>query len=382
MNKTLRSILALFAVCMLLTGCAPAKPVEEFKIASAYLNLTKDINMMWRTKVPSGYENPYMVFTLNGVSYTATSYTLDEQGRLCFMFPGVMPHQLGDNIRATLYATVDGELVSVVKDNYSIKDYAAYILANYPAGSETATLMSDIMVYGEKLQLYRGYKTDALVTEGLTLSPSEFKTLDDTKNKLSLVGTADDYAKWKGAGLYLENAMSVRFSFTATDIEGLTVEITINGRKTVYNASELTKESDGQYKIYFSQVEGDMADALEITIRDESGRQGFAAVRYLQEEYIQPDATATPAPERPTADDDQPAWMRSLKRVDTDVTFCNRKAQAATDSSGRAAFSFASQTGSREASLPPRTGSMTQTGIFRSARRLYLPLPSCNVQSR
>ncbi|MBE5777508.1 MAG: hypothetical protein E7326_08435 [Clostridiales bacterium] len=29
MNKTLRSILALFAVCMLLTGCAPAKPVEE-----------------------------------------------------------------------------------------------------------------------------------------------------------------------------------------------------------------------------------------------------------------------------------------------------------------------------------------------------------------
>ena len=67
-------------------------------------------------------------------------------------------------------------------------------------------------------------------------------------------------------------------------------------------------------------------------IRDESGRQGFAAVRYLQEEYIQPDATATPAPERPDDDDDdQPAWMRSLKRVDTDVTFCNRKAQAATD---------------------------------------------------
>jgi len=264
----------------------PAKPVEEFKIASAYLNLTKDINMMWRTKVPSGYENPYMVFTLNGVSYTATSYTLDEQGRLCFMFPGVMPHQLGDNIRATLYATVDGELVSVVKDNYSIKDYAAYILANYPAGSETATLMSDIMVYGEKLQLYRGYKTDALVTEGLTLSPSEFKTLDDTKNKLSLVGTPDDDAKWKGAGLYLENAMSVRFSFTATDIEGLTVEITINGRKTVYNASELTKESDGQYKIYFRGISASEFDDEITAIFKRNGEQVGRTVTYSVNSYV------------------------------------------------------------------------------------------------
>lgn len=264
----------------------PAKPVEEFKIASAYLNLTKDINMMWRTKVPTGYENPYMVFTLNGVSYTATSYTVDEQGRLCFMFPGVMPHQLGDNIRATLYATCDGELVSVVKDNYSIKDYAAYILANYPAGSETATLMSDIMVYGEKLQLYRGYKTDALVTEGLTLSPSEFKTLDAEKNKLSLVGTPDDDAKWKGAGLYLENAMSVRFSFTATDIEGLTVEITINGRKTVYNVSELTKESDGQYKIYFRGISASEFDDEITAIFKRNGEQVGRTVTYSVNSYV------------------------------------------------------------------------------------------------
>ena len=60
----------------------------------------------------------------------------------------------------------------------------------------------------------------------------------------------------------------------------------------------------------------------------------------------------------------------------------NLKPQDATESSGRMAFNLAASFSSRRASFPPRTGSMTQMGIFRLERSSHFSLASCNDQSR
>ena len=58
-----------------------------------------------------------------------------------------------------------------------------------------------------------------------------------------------------------------------------------------------------------------------------------------------------------------------------------RKAQAGMLSSGRRERMPASVSSSKAASFPPRTGSMTQTGMPRSRRISTLRFASCNVQS-
>ena len=59
-----------------------------------------------------------------------------------------------------------------------------------------------------------------------------------------------------------------------------------------------------------------------------------------------------------------------------------RKAQAGTPSSGRRALSRAALSSGRAASRPPRSGSITHTGIWYSASSATLPFASWKVQSR
>ena len=59
-----------------------------------------------------------------------------------------------------------------------------------------------------------------------------------------------------------------------------------------------------------------------------------------------------------------------------------RNAHAGISSSGRSALSSFSYASGSLASLPPRNGSMTQTGIPHSRSSWTFALPSWNVQSR
>ena len=72
-----------------------------------------------------------------------------------------------------------------------------------------------------------------------------------------------------------------------------------------------------------------------------------------------------------------------LRIIVTPGTSCRkRKAQAAGLSSGRRARSVASFSSGSFASLPPRTGSITHTGMCRSFSRATFAAASCSVQSR
>ena len=228
-------------------------PAKDLTLVGALLNITNDINVSYVANVPAGYTNPYMLFEFNGNTYRVESYTTRADGKLVFKFVGVVPQMLGENIKATLYAT-NGEGVeeSFEIAEYSVRKYCENILKDsaYANDTKLKTLLSDLLVYGAKAQIYMNYKTDALVTEGLTLIPSTFTA--PTKSDKTLVGEADASVSWKGVALRYENAMAINLSFVAS--ADYTLKISINGRTVEYKVSDLAKEGDN-YVVYFRGIE-------------------------------------------------------------------------------------------------------------------------------
>jgi hypothetical protein len=226
---------------------------EQIKINSAALSIAEDISVIYRATVPAGYTNPYMVFTFGGKEYTVTEYTVESNGRLRFVFPGVTPQCMGDNISATLYATYGGKEYTNTVASYSVRKYCENQFGKNP-DAKLKTLLSDLLVYGEKCQLYKNYKTDSLVTTGLTLYPSTFKTMDESYNKQTLTGTVDPNVRWSGASLLLANNMCIRVTVTTSNPEDYTYEITINGRTTTYTAADLVANGTNKYYLEFSGI--------------------------------------------------------------------------------------------------------------------------------
>jgi len=259
---------------------------SDFKIASAALNLTEDINLVYTVGVPEGYESPYMVFLFNGVEYTVTDYTVRADGMYSFRFAGINPQCMGDNVCATLYATCEGELVSRCVAEYSVLQYCKLLLSHpaYNTNEKLVTLISDLLVYGANTQLYRNYKTDALVTEGLNLTPSVYE--NTSENKTAITGTAAEGLAWRSAGLYLTNAMAVYITFTAEDVEDLKINLTINSRTTTFDVSELTPDANGRYTVYLYNVMAHEFDSEIVASFVRGGEEVGQKLTYTVNSYI------------------------------------------------------------------------------------------------
>jgi hypothetical protein len=124
-------------------------------------------------------------------------------------------------------------------------------------------LLCDLLVYGEKAQLYRGYKTEALVTAGLELTPTDFVSLGELTDRYSLSGEVDGRIVWKSAGLYLANDLSVSLRVASDCIAELTFRIKIGSRVKTVSGSSLESDGEGGYILTFDGV---MANELDRTV--------------------------------------------------------------------------------------------------------------------
>lgn len=259
------------------TGEAP----QILKLCAACLHIDEDINVIYAAEVPAGYTDPYMVFNYHDRDITVRDYTVDENGRYCFEFTRVMPQCLGDNIEATIFAKKNGKTVSDTVETYSVLAYCENQLAKTD-DAKLIALLSDLLSYGAAAQVYTGYKTDALVTSGLDLTPTAFTALDG--KKVSFTGEKSEAADWYSATLGLANDLSMRFTFTAQSVDGLSVDVTINGRTQTFTKFE--SAGDGRYAVTFRGIKATEFDDAVTAVFKQNGTPIGRTVTYSVNTYI------------------------------------------------------------------------------------------------
>ena len=188
---------------------------------------------------------------------------------------------MGDNIRAVLNVTLGEDEYSCEKAEYSVRDYCANQLDGTEDGKLIA-LLSDLLTYGAASQTYTGYHTDSLVTDGLDLTPSAFAALEG--KKVSFTGDRNADIDWCSATLVLSNDLATRFTFTADSIDGLAVEVSINGRTQTF--TEFTDLGSGRYCITFDGIKATEFDDAVTAIFKRSGEPVGRTVSYSVNTYI------------------------------------------------------------------------------------------------
>ena len=257
--------------------------MKMLAVKSAYLHINEDINLIYSVQVPEGFENVTATFSFLGQTYTENSSKLDKNGRYCFEFTHITPQFMGEPVDVTVTAQQSGYTYSHANSGYSIRTYCVNMLARTD-DPLLKTLLSDLLTYGAAAQTYTGYKANALVTDGLDLSPSTFTELSGLKEEF--VGTADPDTFWKSASLTLCNNVDMNFCFVTDSIENLSVVLEINGRtETVADFTPV----DGEENIYRLTFHGILATEFDLPVSVSFYRDGAQVgdtLKYSVNTYI------------------------------------------------------------------------------------------------
>ncbi len=222
-------------------------PAAVNDISGASLNIGVNLSIRYHVTLAEG-ENPVnysMRFTMNGKSVVVTDMAYDSvTGRYVFTFTGIAPQCMGDSITAELLK--NGEMV-LTYDGYSVKQYAIDALAQYSDDTELCQLIADLLYYGAAAQVYVGYKTDSLVTDGVAglgeasvILPTDADNIRDITTE---VGADKSVLAFTAAGVRFDYDNKVYVKITTESLDGVTVKV---------NGTEATIEStdDGRYIVY------------------------------------------------------------------------------------------------------------------------------------
>ena len=223
----------------------PEAPVNPVKFSGVSLNIANDIDIRFYATLPEGFdsENTVVEFDFNGEKTTATWEMVD--GRMMFVFQGINPAQMGDTVTAKITAVYADATYEATKE-MSVKKYYQMAQAYEGTKNDTAlmTLLSDLLMYGAKAQTFIG-DTDALVTAGLTLTPSQDAAIPES----NYAATGDVF---KSVALELGSDITVviKVALEAGDV----VTVNFNGTTTTYAQADLTADADGYYTIKFTNI--------------------------------------------------------------------------------------------------------------------------------
>lgn len=238
---------------------------NDSAISSVSLTLEDSIAMNFFATVPADAAEdakPSMEFTLATVDETYTS-SVDvyetQDGKWKFTYDGVTPQHMGDTVTAKLtYTTTEGAQNDTNVRTTSLKE----VLTNYTkisaadmgisdaAYAKLQTLVADILTYGAESQKYVGYQTDALVTDGMTLTPSEFSAAE-LQDDYNLVNEGAEVSFY-GAGLWFDYNLGIEVRFTlGTDVTAgeLAMKATVDGNEETLSVA---KTADGNY--YYARM--------------------------------------------------------------------------------------------------------------------------------
>ena len=199
----------------------PVPYSTEFSLVS--LNIGTDLSVKYFVTLSEGegIEGFSARFTLNGVVTEVATATFDQtKGKYVFSFCGVAPQLMGDTITAELLK--NGQVID--EKDYSVRAYVENALELYPNDTGLKQLLADLMHYGAAAQQYIGYKTDALVTDGLGLTASSTTPTEADKHK-GVSQSTNSSVQFTAAGVRFDYVNRIYVKFKANDVSNVTVSV-------------------------------------------------------------------------------------------------------------------------------------------------------------
>ncbi len=271
----------------------PSKPSQDLVFAGASLTLQDNLVINYKVNISlisnNGYENPYVVFELNGVKTIVNEYKVVGD-KYVFDFNNIVPHNMNDAIYATLYATYNGVEYSSETREYSVASYCYNMLSKYTSNqyAKFRTLLVDLLNYGAASQTYMKYKTDDLVNAKLTDEQKAWGTTEnrtlETVQELEYTKIDNPTVAWRGAGLNLEESIGLRFKIATDSIEGLTVKVKTDAGELTIDSSKFKIANGGYYVFVEGMHAGQMSEVVYITVYKD-GVAVSNTLRYSIESY-------------------------------------------------------------------------------------------------
>ena len=264
---------------------------ENFVIKTVSLSLQSSITMNFKVlkSAVSEFDNPYVSFTCGGKTTVADTYT--EQGDYyIYSYTGISPQLMNDDVSAVLHGEYDGKEYTSPEKTMSVSEYAYTMLDRYNSDSyaKLRTLLVNLLDYGAAAQNYIGYQTDNLANAKITDEQRKWATSESSFNNVRDYNykTIDSpTATWMTCGLKLNNSVTVKAKFSATDIENKTVVITCGNAQFKYTQDDFVKDSDNTYYVYCDEIfANEMSENLYFTIYD-NGVQCSNTMLFTIESY-------------------------------------------------------------------------------------------------
>ena len=271
------------------------------------LNISSDISINYAvtTAQLEGYENFYLECAIPtyeagvrvGVRTVRVEPVLNDT-YYYFTMDGLTAIQMNDEIEATLYASKAGAVYVSNVDLYSIATYAYNQLNKDGITVELKTLCAELLRYGAKAQIFKGYRIDSLADASMTdahkVLLGELNDVVFNQNNTVLEDLAEPVVTWGGKAMSLDSKVTFRMitnlsnysgkvedltvRVTYTNLEGEQVTATV-GDGTIYNAEK------GLYAFSFDALRAaELRTVLSATVY-EGDKQVSATLQYSLDTY-------------------------------------------------------------------------------------------------
>ncbi len=212
------------------------EPVEEAKWKMGHtLNLASDIsvNLVIGKSLLEGFdmETVYVLAELDTYegdiktgAKTIKILPKEQNEYYYFTLKGLTAVNMNDRIRSVLYGTKDGQVYYSPVDEYSVATYAYSQMNKAAVARSLKVLCADLLRYGAKAQIFKGYRTDSLADAAMTnahkaylsdMSKVAFGNTNVTLNDLSAPSIT-----WAGKVLNLQSKVTLKFVFNTAGYSG------------------------------------------------------------------------------------------------------------------------------------------------------------------
>ena len=227
---------------------------------STYLNLTSDLNMVYRVFLPAGV-TPTVTFTYGDYSKTVEEYTVDANGLYLFKLTGITAAKIGKEITATL--AVNGEVAGT--STYSIKAYLDAIKEQNAEDQSLVALVDALLVYGAAAQAYVG-DTDAPVSGIGALN---------AVGEAAVTVSGNGFAQF---GMSLDGAFALRVGIALENTDGVTLEVNKGGEITTYNLADYTAKGGMIAITYGGILANELDQEITFTLKNADATVGTLTV--------------------------------------------------------------------------------------------------------